>query len=76
MLEILVEPRTLQRGYFDPKAVRALVNEHQSGRRDRPTDLWLLLIFELWHRNFLEARRSDAFPTLSWRTDQPVQVEV
>lgn len=76
MLEILVEPRTLQRGYFDPKAVRALVNEHQSGRRDRPTDLWLLLIFELWHRKFLEARGGDAFPSQSWRTEQPVQVEV
>ena len=55
MLEILLEPRTLQRGYFNPQSVKALVNEHQSGRRDRPTDLWLLLIFELWHRNFLEA---------------------
>jgi asparagine synthase (glutamine-hydrolysing) len=76
MLEILVEPRTLQRGYFDPKAVRALVNEHQSGRRDRPTDLWLLLIFELWHRNFLEARSGDAFPAVSWRTEQPAQIEV
>jgi hypothetical protein len=32
-----------------------LVEEHLSGRRNRPTDLWLLLIFELWHRNFLEA---------------------
>jgi len=60
MLEILLEPRTLQRGYFNPQAVRALVEEHQSGRRDRPNDLWLLLIFELWHRNFLEARN---YPT-------------
>jgi asparagine synthase (glutamine-hydrolysing) len=60
MLEILLEPRTLQRGYFNPQAVRNLVEEHQSGRRDRPNDLWLLLIFELWHRNFLEARSYSA----------------
>jgi len=53
MLSMLLEPQTLQRGYFDPKAVRTLVNEHLSGRRNRPTDIWLLLIFELWHRNFL-----------------------
>jgi len=57
MLAILLEPQTLQRGYFDPKAVRTLVNEHLSGRRNRPTDIWLLLIFELWHRNFLRAAR-------------------
>ncbi len=56
LLGILTEPRTLQRGFFNPKAVEALVDEHVSGRRNRPTDLWLLLIFELWHRNFLEAR--------------------
>lgn len=55
MLGILLEPQTLQRGYFDARAVRTLVNEHLSGRRNRPTDLWLLLIFELWHRNFLQA---------------------
>jgi asparagine synthase (glutamine-hydrolysing) len=60
MLEILLEPRTLARGYFNPKAVRGLVREHLSGRRDRPTDLWLLLIFELWHRNFLQARNYPA----------------
>ena len=51
--------RTLQRGYFNPKAIKGLVEEHLSGRRNRPTDLWLLLIFELWHRNFLETRFSE-----------------
>jgi asparagine synthase (glutamine-hydrolysing) len=56
MLELLVEPRTLQRGYFNPQGVRQLVSEQMSGRRNRPYDLWLLLVFELWHRNFLEAK--------------------
>jgi asparagine synthase (glutamine-hydrolysing) len=60
MLGILLEPQTLQRGYFDPQAVRTLVNEHLSGRRNRPTDIWLLLILELWHRNFLPAARGNA----------------
>jgi len=55
ILGILLEPRTLERGYFNPKAVRQLVDEHLSGRRNRPGDIWLLLIFELWHRNFLAA---------------------
>ncbi len=56
MVEILLEPRTLQRGYFNPRAVKGLVEEHLIGRRNHPTAIWLLLIFELWHRNFLAAR--------------------
>lgn len=54
LLPILLEPKTLQRGYLNSSAVRQLVNEHLSGRRDYGQELWLLLIFELWHRNFLE----------------------
>jgi asparagine synthase (glutamine-hydrolysing) len=55
LLPILLEPKTLQRGYLNATAVRQLVNEHLSGRRDYGQELWLLLIFELWHRNFLES---------------------
>jgi asparagine synthase (glutamine-hydrolysing) len=55
LLAILVEPRTLQRGYFDAQAVRDLLDEHWRGRRDRSSEIWMLLMFELWHRNFLEA---------------------
>jgi asparagine synthase (glutamine-hydrolysing) len=52
---ILLEPRTLQRGYFNPKGVKQLLDEHFRGRRDHSARLWRLLVFELWHRNFLEA---------------------
>ena len=55
LLPILTEPKTLQRGYLNEIAVRGMVDEHLTGRRDHAHDLWLLLIFELWHRNFLEA---------------------
>ncbi len=58
LLPILLEPKTLQRGYLNATAVRHLVHEHLSGRRDYGQELWLLLIFELWHRNFLEAVNS------------------
>jgi asparagine synthase (glutamine-hydrolysing) len=57
-LRILLEPRTLQRGYFKPEAVRMLVGEHLRGRRNRSGLLWRMLILELWHRNFLEAGRA------------------
>jgi asparagine synthase (glutamine-hydrolysing) len=55
IMTVLLEPRTLQRGYFDAAGVRRLLDEHFSGRRDRSSAIWRLLIFELWHRNFLEA---------------------
>src|SRR5215469_1150113 len=51
---ILLEPRTLQRGYFRPRAVRHILDEHFRRRRDHSGAIWRLLIFELWHRNFLE----------------------
>ena len=53
---ILLEPRTLQRGYFKPEAVRSLIDEHVRGRRNRSGMLWRMLVLELWHRNFIEAR--------------------
>ncbi len=57
LLGVLEEPRAQQRGYFSGTAVRQMFDEHMSGRRDRSSELWLLLVFELWHRNFLEAGR-------------------
>jgi len=54
VLLILLEPRTLQRGYFEANGIRKLMNDHLQGRRELSARLWRLLIFELWHRNFLE----------------------
>jgi asparagine synthase (glutamine-hydrolysing) len=51
--ELLLDSRALQRGYFDPKAVRRVLDEHSRGRFDHSGLIWQLLIFELWHRNFL-----------------------
>jgi asparagine synthase (glutamine-hydrolysing) len=52
--QLLLEPRALQRGYFDGNTIRKRVEEHFRGQRDHSGVLWLLLAFELWHRNFLE----------------------
>ena len=57
ILSVLLEPRTLQRGYFNAGGVRRLLDEHFRGRRDHSGEIWRLLIFELWHRNFLEKIR-------------------
>jgi asparagine synthase (glutamine-hydrolysing) len=54
LLQILLEPRTTQRGYFRAESVRIVLDEHFRGRRDHSNVLWMMLLFELWHRNFLE----------------------
>lgn len=51
---ILLEPKSLQRGYFDASGVRQILDDHFSGRRDQSHRIWRLLMLELWHRNFLE----------------------
>jgi asparagine synthase (glutamine-hydrolysing) len=61
-LRVLLEPRTLQRGYFKPEAVRTLVDEHARGRRNRSGLLWRMLVLELWQRNFMESRGNWAGP--------------
>jgi asparagine synthase (glutamine-hydrolysing) len=53
VLTILLEPRTLQRGYFNPQGIRRLLNEHFQLRHDHSPRIWRFLMFELWHRNFL-----------------------
>ena len=53
-LMILLEPRTLQRGYFEADGVRKLMNDHLYGGKVFTARIWRLLMFELWHRNFLE----------------------
>jgi asparagine synthase (glutamine-hydrolysing) len=63
MLSLLLESRTLQRGYFNEKGLRHLLDEFFHGRTDDYLGIWRLMMFELWHRNFLEpllARTPDA----------------
>jgi asparagine synthase (glutamine-hydrolysing) len=52
--ETLTEPRTVQRGYFQPRYVTLLLNEHERERRDHAGELWALFMFELWHRQFVD----------------------
>jgi asparagine synthase (glutamine-hydrolysing) len=58
MTRLLLEPKTLQRGYFEPGSIRNLLDEHIRGKRDHSSVLWTLLVFELWHRNFLEGAKA------------------
>lgn len=59
--DTLSDQRTRERGLLNPRAVRALVNEHQLGRRDHAQQLWGLLTLELWHRAFIDQRPEMSF---------------
>ena len=46
--DLLGETYLRRQGLFDPRGVRALVDEHDSGRVDRRKELWTLLVLQLW----------------------------
>jgi len=53
--EILLDARSLDRGWFRPDGVRRLIDEHQQGSRDNTTRLWALIQLELWLRTFIDS---------------------
>ena len=54
--DVLGGASTRQRGYFDAPFVDRILQEHLSGKRDHALRLWQLLVFELWHRQYVDAR--------------------
>jgi asparagine synthase (glutamine-hydrolysing) len=52
--DLLLSTRASQRGYFEPKVVAKLLAEHCAGQEDHAEDLWDLLVFEQWHRTFID----------------------
>ena len=51
---LLLEPRSIERGLFQRAAVERLIEEHRAGHRDHYDRIWRLLNLELWHRVCLE----------------------
>jgi asparagine synthase (glutamine-hydrolysing) len=52
--EILLDPRSLERGYFRPPFVRRVLEEHVQGRVNHRLLIWSLLSFEWWNRLFID----------------------
>jgi len=50
--ELLGEEAVARAGYFEPQAVRALVDAHVQRKADHRKQLWTLLMFELWRRRW------------------------
>jgi len=58
--DVLLSPRAQQRGYFEPRFMERLVREHVTDRRDHSARLWALVVFELWHRQYIDSTPSPA----------------
>jgi asparagine synthase (glutamine-hydrolysing) len=52
--DLLLDPRSIGRGYFNADTVRRYLDEHGAGIRHHHTRLWSLLMLELWHRMFID----------------------
>ena len=55
-VEDTLDPAVLsRRGFFDPHAVRALIDDDRQGRVDGAYTIFALMCFELWCRRFIDA---------------------
>lgn len=74
VLAVLLEPRTVQRGYFNKTGVEGLLRAFFRGETNDCHEIWRLMIFELWHRNFLEPISSHSRATQSgWTATLPAR---
>jgi asparagine synthase (glutamine-hydrolysing) len=65
--DILLDPRSLDRGYFQPAYVKRVLEEHLEGRVNHRLLIWSLLCFEWWNRLFMDG--DDAADVLGKRSD-------
>jgi asparagine synthase (glutamine-hydrolysing) len=54
--DVLLGSRLRARGYFRANVIERLLREHETGQRNRQYQLWNLLVLELWHQTFIDAR--------------------
>jgi asparagine synthase (glutamine-hydrolysing) len=52
--DILLDPRSRQRGWTRADQVAALLQQHESGARDHAKRIWSLVCLELWARAHLD----------------------
>jgi asparagine synthase (glutamine-hydrolysing) len=50
----LLAPDSACSRYFDRDETTRLVHEQEQGTVDRSQEIWTLLVFEFWHRHFIE----------------------
>src|SRR5260370_34035505 len=58
--QMLLEPRTIERGLFKPETVRRIFAEHRAKTRDYGNRIWRLLNLEISHRVFIDGEPMEA----------------
>jgi asparagine synthase (glutamine-hydrolysing) len=53
--DILLDPATVQRGYFRRASVEQLLARHAAGTDAESKRIWALVMLELWHREYVDA---------------------
>ena len=61
--EVLLDPRTRQRGLFNAGAVERLLADHRAGIRRGGDAIWALLNLELWYRTFIDGGGVQTLPS-------------
>jgi asparagine synthase (glutamine-hydrolysing) len=51
---LLFDKNSACRLYFDENYIKNMINEHAAGRFNYGKHIFLLFIFELWHKHFIE----------------------
>ena len=54
--DVLLSEASLGRGLFEPAEIRKYVDQHIKGENDHATQLWSLLMLELWYRRFINKK--------------------
>ena len=52
--DLLFSTRAAGRGYVRPEAVKRLWDDHQRGYRSHASQIWALMVLELWHRQYVD----------------------
>jgi asparagine synthase (glutamine-hydrolysing) len=53
--DVLTDPGTQARGFFERAAVEGLLEAHMSRAADNSFELWTLMMFEVWQREVVDA---------------------
>jgi len=56
MLDSLEETKIKRQGFFNYAYIKKLIDDHLEKKKDNRKALWTLLVFQIWHENYLENR--------------------
>ena len=70
--EVLLDSRTISRGYFRENTVKQMLKHHSGGHRDYSDWIWCLIVLEMWSRIFIDQQLQIDFDTISYGTTKAV----